>query len=133
RAFRLATSGAAAATQVHTHLYDSEFGEVIGAIDDLDADVTSAEAARSRMEIVPELRQAGYARGTGPGVSAIHSPREPSTEEGPGLLGLAVTSIDPALVWVNPDGGLKSRRYEETVPSLEHLVAAAKAVRATLG
>ncbi|MBN0040780.1 5-methyltetrahydropteroyltriglutamate--homocysteine S-methyltransferase [Cellulosimicrobium cellulans] len=131
--FRLATSGVAAATQIHTHLCYSEFGEVIGAIDGLDADVTSLEAARSRMEIVPELRDAGYARGIGPGVYDIHSPRVPSTEEVTELLELAVKSIDPTVVWVNPDCGLKTRRYEETVPSLEHLVAAAKAVRATLG
>ncbi len=129
--FRLATSGVAAATQIHTHLCYSEFGEVIGAIDGLDADVTSVEAARSRMEIVPELRDAGYARGIGPGVYDIHSPRVPSAEEVTELLELAVKSIDPKFVWVNPDCGLKTRRYEETVPSLEHLVAAARAVRAT--
>jgi 5-methyltetrahydropteroyltriglutamate--homocysteine methyltransferase len=131
--FRLATSGVEAATQIHTHLCYSEFGEVIGAIDGLDADVTSVEAARSGMEIVPELRDAGYSRGIGPGVYDIHSPRVPSTEEVTELLELAVKSIDPRVVWVNPDCGLKTRRYEETVPSLEHLVTAAKAVRATLG
>ncbi|WP_435737579.1 5-methyltetrahydropteroyltriglutamate--homocysteine S-methyltransferase [Cellulosimicrobium sp. PMB13] len=130
--FRLATSGVEAATQIHTHLCYSEFGEVIGAIDGLDADVTSVEAARSRMEIVPELRDAGYARGIGPGVYDIHSPRVPGTEEVTELLELAVKAIDPRVVWVNPDCGLKTRRYEETVPSLEHLVEAAKAVRATL-
>jgi len=132
RSFRLATSGVEAATQVHTHLCYSEFGEVIGAIDGLDADVTSVEAARSRMEIVPELADAGYHRGIGPGVYDIHSPRVPGTEEITELLELAVKAIDPALVWVNPDCGLKTRRYEETVPSLEHLVAAARTVRATL-
>ncbi|MBD5784813.1 5-methyltetrahydropteroyltriglutamate--homocysteine S-methyltransferase [Cellulosimicrobium terreum] len=130
--FRLATSGVEAATQIHTHLCYSEFGEVIGAIDGLDADVTSVEAARSRMEIVPELRDAGYARGIGPGVYDIHSPRVPSTGEVTELLELAVKAIDPVLVWVNPDCGLKTRGYDETVPSLDHLVAAAKAVRATL-
>lgn len=130
--FRLATSGVDVATQVHTHLCYSEFGEVVDAIDGLDADVTSVEAARSRMEIVPELAAAGYHRGIGPGVYDIHSPRVPSVEEVTELLGLAVGSIDPRIVWVNPDCGLKTRRYEETVPSLEHLVAAARAVRATL-
>jgi 5-methyltetrahydropteroyltriglutamate--homocysteine methyltransferase len=132
RSFRLATSGVEPATQIHTHLCYSEFGEVIGAIDGLDADVTSVEAARSRMEIVPELAEAGYHRGIGPGVYDIHSPRVPATEEVTELLELAVKAIDPKVVWVNPDCGLKTRRYEETVPSLEHLVEAAKAVRATL-
>ncbi|MBE7702318.1 5-methyltetrahydropteroyltriglutamate--homocysteine S-methyltransferase [Oerskovia sp. Sa1BUA8] len=130
--FRLATAGVEAQTQIHTHLCYSEFGEVIGAIDGLDADVTSVEAARSRMEIVPELSEAGYARGIGPGVYDIHSPRVPSTEEVTDLLELAVKSIDPRLVWVNPDCGLKTRRYEETVASLENLVAATNAVRAQL-
>ncbi|WP_425953714.1 5-methyltetrahydropteroyltriglutamate--homocysteine S-methyltransferase [Xylanimonas sp. McL0601] len=132
RSFRLATAGAAPATQVHTHLCYSEFGEVIDAIDGLDADVTSLEAARSRMEIVPQLHEAGYGRGIGPGVYDIHSPRVPSSGEVTELLGLAVTSIDPALVWVNPDCGLKTRGYAETTESLRHLVAAAHAVRTTL-
>ncbi|MCK9794303.1 5-methyltetrahydropteroyltriglutamate--homocysteine S-methyltransferase [Isoptericola sp. 4D.3] len=130
--FRLATAGAAPATQVHTHLCYSEFGEVVGAIDGLDADVTSLEAARSRMEIVPELADAGYSRGIGPGVYDIHSPRVPSADEVTELLRLAVKSIDPALVWVNPDCGLKTRRYAEVEPALAHLVAAAREVRATL-
>ncbi|AEG42882.1 5-methyltetrahydropteroyltriglutamate--homocysteine S-methyltransferase [Isoptericola variabilis] len=130
--FRLATAGARPATQVHTHLCYSEFGDVIGAIDGLDADVTSLEAARSRMEIVPELRAAGYARGIGPGVYDIHSPRVPSVEEVTELLRLAVAEIDPGLVWVNPDCGLKTRRYEEVTPALRNLVEAARTVRATL-
>ncbi|PRZ08718.1 methionine synthase (B12-independent) [Isoptericola sp. CG 20/1183] len=131
-AFRLATAGAGASTQVHTHLCYSEFGEVIGAIDGLDADVTSIEAARSRMEVVPELHAAGYARGVGPGVYDIHSPRVPSVDEVTELLRLAVGSIDPDVVWVNPDCGLKTRGYAEVEPSLRHLVAAAQAVRAGL-
>lgn len=132
RSFRLATAGAGTATQVHTHLCYSEFGQVIGAIDGLDADVTSVEAARSRMEIVPELADAGYGRGIGPGVYDIHSPRVPSVEEVTDLLSLAAKSIDPKLVWVNPDCGLKTRAYAETKESLRNLVEAAKAVRTTL-
>lgn len=46
RAFRLATSGAADATQIHPYMYYTEFGKIIGAIAVLDADVTSVEAAR---------------------------------------------------------------------------------------
>lgn len=130
--FRLATAGVADATQIHTHLCYSEFGEVIGAIDGLDADVTSIEAARSRMEILPAIQESGFARGIGPGVYDIHSPRVPSTDEITDLLAAAVRSVDGRHLWVNPDCGLKTRRYEETVPSLEHLVAATKAVRATL-
>ncbi|MEU4365652.1 5-methyltetrahydropteroyltriglutamate--homocysteine S-methyltransferase [Promicromonospora sp. NPDC023987] len=132
RSFRLSTAGADIATQVHTHLCYSEFGQVIGAIDGLDADVTSVEAARSRMEIVPELADAGYARGIGPGVYDIHSPRVPSVEEVTELVTLAAKSIDPRLVWVNPDCGLKTRGYAETTESLRNLVTAARSVRATL-
>lgn len=132
RSFRLSTAGADAATQVHTHLCYSEFGQVIGAIDGLDADVTSVEAARSRMEIVPELADAGYGRGIGPGVYDIHSPRVPSVEEVTELVTLAAKSIDPRLVWVNPDCGLKTRGYTETKESLRSLVQAAQQVRATL-
>lgn len=132
RSFRLATAGADTATQVHTHLCYSEFGQVIGAIDGLDADVTSVEAARSRMEIVPELADAGYGRGIGPGVYDIHSPRVPSVEEVTELVTLAAKSIDPRLVWVNPDCGLKTRAYAETKESLRNLVQATEAVRATL-
>jgi len=132
RSFRLATAGADTATQVHTHLCYSEFGQVIGAIDGLDADVTSVEAARSRMEIVPELADAGYGRGIGPGVYDIHSPRVPSVDEVTDLVTLAAKSIDPRLVWVNPDCGLKTRGHAETKESLRNLVTATREVRATL-
>lgn len=129
RSFTLATAGVRPDTQIHTHLCYSEFGEVIGAIDALDADVTSIEAARSRMEILPELRDSGFSRGVGPGVYDIHSPRVPSAQEVTELLELAVRSVDPDLLWVNPDCGLKTRGYAETTPSLEHLVGAAREVR----
>ena len=78
--FRLATSGVADSTQIHTHLCYSEFGEVIGAIADLDADVTSIEAARSHMEVLDDLNSIGFSNSVGPGVYDIHSPRVPSTE-----------------------------------------------------
>ncbi|MGV8966982.1 MAG: 5-methyltetrahydropteroyltriglutamate--homocysteine S-methyltransferase [Cellulomonas sp.] len=130
--FRLATSGVRADTQIHTHLCYSEFGEIIGAIDGLDADVTSIEAARSKMEILEPIAEVGYPRGIGPGVWDIHSPRVPSEAEVTELLGAAVGSIDAHELWVNPDCGLKTRRYQEVTPSLEHMVAATKAVRATL-
>jgi 5-methyltetrahydropteroyltriglutamate--homocysteine methyltransferase len=131
-AFRLATSGVRDETQVHTHLCYSEFGQIIGAIDRLDADVTSIEAARSRMEFLGDLAVRGYPRGIGPGVYDIHSPRVPTQEEIVALLSEAVRSVDPALLWVNPDCGLKTRRYDEVDPSLRHLVGAARAVRAAL-
>ena len=130
--FRLATSGVRPDTQIHTHLCYSEFGQIFGAVDRLDADVTSIEAARSKMEIVDDIAAAGYRRGIGPGVYDIHSPRVPSVAEVTELLTGAVQAIDPSQLWVNPDCGLKTRRYEEVTPSLEHVLAATRAVRATL-
>ena len=130
--FRLATAVAEPSTQIHTHLCYSEFGQIIDAIDALDADVTSIEAARSRMEILPELAEHGYVRGIGPGVWDIHSPRVPSTEELTELIEAAVAAIPASRVWVNPDCGLKTRAYPETKATLENLVSAAKAVRGQL-
>ncbi|WP_375400942.1 5-methyltetrahydropteroyltriglutamate--homocysteine S-methyltransferase [uncultured Amnibacterium sp.] len=128
-AFRLATSGAASATQVHTHLCYSEFGQVIGAIDALDADVTSIEAARSRMQVVDDIAAAHFARGIGPGAWDIHSPRVPGVEELSGLLDTALAAIPAERLWVNPDCGLKTRGYDETVASLRNLVAATREAR----
>ncbi|SEP44268.1 5-methyltetrahydropteroyltriglutamate--homocysteine S-methyltransferase [Amycolatopsis saalfeldensis] len=130
RAFRVATSGAADTTQVHTHMCYSEFGEVLPAIDALDADVTSIEAARSKMEVLDDLSGAGFARGVGPGVYDIHSPRVPGVEEMADLLRTAVAAVPAGRLWVNPDCGLKTRGYAEVSPALENLVAAARQVRA---
>jgi 5-methyltetrahydropteroyltriglutamate--homocysteine methyltransferase len=130
RAFRVATSGAADTTQVHTHMCYSEFGEVLPAIDALDADVTSIEAARSKMEVLDDLSGAGFARGVGPGVYDIHSPRVPGVEEVADLLRTAVAAVPVGRLWVNPDCGLKTRGYAEVNPALQNLVAAAKQVRA---
>lgn len=127
--FRLATGGATPATQVHTHLCYSEFGVVIDAIRELDADVTSIEAARSRMEVVDDLAASGFDHGVGPGVYDIHSPRVPQVDEVRSLLERAVGGVPAGRLWVNPDCGLKTRGYDETVASLANLVEAARAVR----
>ncbi|HWS50421.1 MAG TPA: 5-methyltetrahydropteroyltriglutamate--homocysteine S-methyltransferase [Microbacterium sp.] len=127
--FRLATGGAAAATQVHTHLCYSEFGVVIDAIRALDADVTSIEAARSRMEVVADIAEAGFDHGIGPGVYDIHSPRVPGVDEVESLLRRAVEEIPTRQLWVNPDCGLKTRGYDETTASLRNIVEATRRVR----
>jgi 5-methyltetrahydropteroyltriglutamate--homocysteine methyltransferase len=128
-AFRLSTSGVADSTQIHTHLCYSEFGEVIGAIADLDADVTSIEAARSHMEVLGDLNAAGFANSVGPGVYDIHSPRVPGVEEMVSSLREALKSVPAERLWVNPDCGLKTRTTDEVTASLQHLVAAAAQVR----
>jgi len=130
-AFRLATSGVADSTQIHTHLCYSEFGEVIGAIADLDADVTSIEAARSHMEVLDDLNSVGFANSVGPGVYDIHSPRVPSTDEIAKSLRAALKAVPAERLWVNPDCGLKTRNPEEVSASLSNLVAATKEVRAS--
>jgi len=131
--FRLATAGVDEKTQIHTHLCYSEFGVVIDAIDQLNADVTSIEAARSKMDVVVDIKSSGFARGIGPGVYDIHSPRVPSVDEVTSLLETALASIPNRQVWVNPDCGLKTRGYAETVESLKNVVAATNAVRARVG
>ena len=128
--FRLATSCVRPDTQIHTHLCYSEFGQIIDAIKGLDADVTSIEAARSKMEVVPELAEAGFDHGIGPGVWDIHAPRVPGEEELAQLIGLAADAVPVSRLWVNPDCGLKTRGYAETKASLENLVAATRQVRA---
>ncbi|MFC3965735.1 5-methyltetrahydropteroyltriglutamate--homocysteine S-methyltransferase [Nocardia jiangsuensis] len=128
-AFRLATAGVADATQIHTHLCYSEFGEVIGAIHGLDADVTSIEAARSHMEVLDDLNAIGFDLGVGPGVYDIHSPRVPGAEEVRKSLELALKAVPAERLWVNPDCGLKTRSTAEVTASLRNLVAAAQALR----
>ena len=133
KSFRLATSGVEDSTQIHTHLCYSEFGVVLDAIDGLDADVTSIESARSKMEVVPELERSHFGRGIGPGVYDIHSPRVPGVDEVTELLEIALGSIPERQVWVNPDCGLKTRGYAETVASLENMLEATRAVRERVG
>jgi 5-methyltetrahydropteroyltriglutamate--homocysteine methyltransferase len=127
--FRLATGGAPAGVQIHTHLCYSEFGAVISGIDGLDADVTTIEAARSRMEVLADLAGVGFRRAVGPGVYDIHSPRVPSTEELTGLIQSALATTPADQLWINPDCGLKTRTYAEIEPALRHLVEAVRSVR----
>ncbi|WP_327693500.1 5-methyltetrahydropteroyltriglutamate--homocysteine S-methyltransferase [Streptomyces sp. NBC_00459] len=130
--FRLTTGGVRPDTQIHTHMCYAEFGDIVQAIDDLDADVISLEATRSHMQVARELAVHGYPREAGPGVYDIHSPRVPSTEEAAELLRTGLKAIPADRLWVNPDCGLKTRGWPETRASLENLVSAARAVRAEL-
>ncbi|MGI5438637.1 5-methyltetrahydropteroyltriglutamate--homocysteine S-methyltransferase [Streptomyces shenzhenensis] len=131
-AFRLSTSGVRPVTQIHTHMCYAEFGDIVQAIDDLDADVISLEAARSHMQVARELAAHGYPREAGPGVYDIHSPRIPSAEEAAELLRTGLKAIPAERLWVNPDCGLKTRGWSETRSSLENLVTAARTVREEL-
>lgn len=131
-AFRLTTAGVRPDTQIHTHMCYAEFGDIVQAIDDLDADVISLEAARSHMQVARELAGHGYPREAGPGVYDIHSPRVPGADEAASLLRRGLEAIPAERLWVNPDCGLKTRAWPETRASLENLVTAARTVRTEL-
>jgi 5-methyltetrahydropteroyltriglutamate--homocysteine methyltransferase len=127
--FRLTTSGVSDRTTIQMHMCYSEFGDIIEAIDALDADVALIEAARSNMELLGEFADAGYARSVGPGVYDIHSPRVPSVDEMAEKLRIAADRLGTRWIWVNPDCGLKTRGWAETEPSLKNMVAAALQLR----
>ncbi|MBX3167554.1 MAG: 5-methyltetrahydropteroyltriglutamate--homocysteine S-methyltransferase [Candidatus Eremiobacteraeota bacterium] len=126
--FRIATSGVADATQIHTHMCYSEFEDILPSVAALDADVLFIETARSRMESLAPF--ADYPNAIGPGVYDIHSPRVPSVAEMADLLREARRRVDPDRLWVNPDCGLKTRGWREVEMALEAMVEAARQVRA---
>ena len=131
-AFRLVHSGVKPDTQIHTHMCYSEFDDIIRDIDDMDADVITFEASRSDLTILDVLKENHFRTEVGPGVYDIHSPRIPTTEEIQNAISKMLERIPVEKLWVNPDCGLKTRGAAETVPSLENMVAAAKACRAAL-
>jgi len=131
--FRLATSGVRDETAIHTHMCYSEFNGILEAIAAMDADAISIEAARSRMELLDAFAPGpgpAYPAEIGPGVWDIHSQRVPGADEIAELLGLARRRLADWQIWVNPDCGLKTRRWEEVRPALENLVSAARRLRA---
>jgi 5-methyltetrahydropteroyltriglutamate--homocysteine methyltransferase len=132
RSFRLASSGVGLETQIHTHMCYSEFNEIISWIAAMDADVISIENSRSSGDLLQAFRDFSYSNGIGPGVYDIHSPRVPTVEEAEALIRRSMEVLSPKLLWVNPDCGLKTRAYEEAVPSLKNMVAAARRVRSSL-
>ena len=117
-------------TQIHTHMCYAEFEDIIDSIAALDADVISIETSRSRMELLTTFEKFKYPNEVGPGVYDIHSPRVPSKDEMKELIQKASKLIDPSRVWVNPDCGLKTRGWPETIDALTKMVDAAKELRA---
>lgn len=130
--FRICSSGVLDNTQIHTHMCYSEFNDIIDAIADMDADVISIETSRSHMELLDAFKSFKYPNEIGPGVYDIHSPRVPDVSEMTDLLSLARQRLSDGQLWVNPDCGLKTRKWEEVRPALINMVAAAKALRAQL-
>ncbi|MBF2079903.1 MAG: 5-methyltetrahydropteroyltriglutamate--homocysteine S-methyltransferase [Synechococcales cyanobacterium T60_A2020_003] len=128
-AFRLAAGIAKPETQIHTHMCYSEFGDIIQHIERLDADVLSIENSRSNNETLFEITDAGYQHQVGNGVYDVHSPAVPSTEQMVQQLKTGIANLPIEQIWVNPDCGLKTRRWEEVIPSLKNMVEAAKIIR----
>lgn len=131
-AFRLATSSVPDNVQIHTHMCYAEFGDIIDAIVDLDADVISFEASRSQLRALGDFVRADYPNEVGPGLWDIHSPRVPPRSELDGLLDRAIDAFGSDRLWVNPDCGLKTRGWTETTEALTAMVAAAAEARSRL-
>ena len=130
--FKISTAVALPQTQIHTHMCYSEFNDIIKTIEALDADVISIETARSGNELLKVFKQVGYTHEVGPGVYDIHSPRIPSVEELNVQIKALLEVLPKEQLWINPDCGLKTRKWEEVKPSLKNIVEAVKSVRAAL-
>ncbi|CDP10525.1 unnamed protein product [Coffea canephora] len=131
--FRITNCGVQDTTQIHTHMCYSNFNDIIHSIIDMDADVITIENSRSDEKLLSVFREGvKYGAGIGPGVYDIHSPRIPSTEEIADRVNKMLAVLDTNILWVNPDCGLKTRKYAEVKPALQNMVAAAKQIRTQL-
>jgi len=131
-AFKLATSGVADETQIHTHMCYSEFGDMLESIAEMDADVLSIESSRSNMELLHDFARFRYPNAIGPGVYDIHSPRVPTTDEMANRLEGAAGVLRAGQLWTNPDCGLKTRGWTEVEAALRQMVEAARRARVSL-
>ena len=127
--FKRTVASAAMETQMHTHMCYSEFNDIIKTIEAMDADVISIETARSGNRLLNIFQTTGYKNEIGPGVYDIHSPRIPSEKEIEKDIIERLEVVDKSKIWINPDCGLKTRKWEEVKPSLENMVTAASKVR----
>ena len=127
--FKISSAVADDSTQIHTHMCYSEFNDIIKTIEAMDADVISIETARSGNELLKIFKKVGYANEVGPGVYDIHSPRIPSTDEMYAQIKLLLEVLPKEQLWINPDCGLKTRKWEEVKPSLKNMVEAVRRVR----
>lgn len=132
-AFKLTNESVKPETQIQTHMCYSEFNEIIEYIYAMDSDVILIEASRSKGEILDAFEKFNYDHGIGPGVYDIHSPRVPSVEEMLEIAERAVKVLNKNLIWINPDCGLKTRNWEEVIPSLQNMVKVAKIMREKYG
>ncbi|KAG6401649.1 hypothetical protein SASPL_138513 [Salvia splendens] len=132
--FRITNVGVQDTTQIHTHMCYSNFNDIIQSIINMDADVITIENSRSDEKLLSVFREGvKYGAGIGPGVYDIHSPRIPSTEEIADRINKMLAVLETNILWVNPDCGLKTRKYGEVKPALENMVSAVKVLRTKLG
>ncbi len=129
KAFRISASAVADEIQIHTHMCYSEFNDIIKNIADMDADVITIETSRSQMELLDVFVDFKYPNEIGPGVYDIHSPRVPTTEEMVSLLSKASNVLPKRNIWVNPDCGLKTRKWYETDLAVKNMIQAAQQMR----
>ncbi|KAF3779801.1 5-methyltetrahydropteroyltriglutamate--homocysteine methyltransferase 2 [Nymphaea thermarum] len=132
--FRITNCSVKDTTQIHTHMCYSNFNDIIDAIINMDADVISIENSRSNEKLLSVFHKGvKYGAGIGPGVYDIHSPRIPASDEIVERINKMLAVLDKNILWINPDCGLKTRKYSEVVPALTNMVAAAKLLRSQLG
>jgi len=132
RDFKICVSKAEKKTQIHTHMCYSEFNDIIKTIEAMDADVITIETARSGNELLKVFARIGYKQEVGPGVYDIHSPRVPSVEEIKTQIKLLLEVLPKEQLWINPDCGLKTRKWKETKEALLNMVQAVKEIREEL-
>ena len=132
RDFKLSVSSAKKETQIHTHMCYSEFNDIIKTIEAMDADVISIETARSGNELLKIFAKVGYKQEVGPGVYDIHSPRIPSVDEIVSQIQSLLEVLPKEQLWINPDCGLKTRKWAEVKQSLINMVEAVEIVRKDL-
>ena len=127
--FKLSVSSAVIDTQIHTHMCYSEFNDIIKTIEAMDADVISIETARSGNRLLRIFKDVAYKQEIGPGIYDIHSPRISSVGE----MVLQIKSLLEVLpkeqLWINPDCGLKTRKWPEVKESLKNMVEAVNIIK----
>jgi len=128
--FKLATSGAASSVQIHTHMCYCEFEDCMDAIDRMDTDVNSIENARSDDATLIAFRDLGYDKGLGPGTYDIHSPVVPPVDFiEKKIQSFLEAGVKKENLVVNPDCGLKTRNWPETIGALKAMVEATNNIR----
>ena len=130
--FRITANGVEDETQIHTHMCYSEFNDIIEAVAQMDADVITIETSRSDMELLEAFEHFNYPNHIGPGVYDIHTPNIPNSQEIKQLMEKAAQRIPVQHLWVNPDCGLKTRRWDEVIPALENMMKAAYELRESI-